>query len=62
MAGTIAHMTQEDRHAMRSYYDEFGDSEWDRLQDTISGRVSLEVHRCFLTRFINAGDRVLEIS
>ena len=47
---------------MRSYYDEFGDSEWDRLQDTISGRVSLEVHRCFLTRFINAGDRVLEIS
>ena len=46
---------------MRSYYNEFGDGEWDRLQDTISGRVSLEVHRRFLSRFINAGDRVREI-
>lgn len=61
MEGTIGHMTQDDRHVMRNFYDEFGNAEWDRLQDTVAGRVSLEVHRRFLTRFIAAGDRVLEI-
>ena len=46
---------------MRSYYDEFGHAEWERLGKDIRGRVSLEVHRQFLTRFINPGDRVLEV-
>lgn len=54
-------MSQDDRHMMRTYYDEFGHAEWDRLEKDISGRVSLEVHRRFLTRFINQGDRVLEV-
>ena len=46
---------------MRAYYDKFGHAEWERLEKDIGGRVSLEVHRQFLTRFINHGDRVLEI-
>jgi SAM-dependent methyltransferase len=54
-------MTQDDRQKMRSYYDEFGHAEWERLGKDINGRVSLEVHRQFLTRFISHGDRVLEI-
>jgi len=54
-------MSQDDRQKMRSYYDEFGHTEWERLEKNISGRVSLEVHRQFLTRFISHGDRVLEV-
>ncbi len=45
--------------AVRRYYDALGDQEWTRL--TNHGRVSLEVHRCFLRRFIRPGMRVLEV-
>ena len=54
-------MTQDDRQKMRAYYDEFGEAEWVRLEKEINGRVSLEVHRQFLNRFISHGDRVLEV-
>lgn len=46
---------------MRQYYDEFGEEEWTRLESTVAGRVSLEVHRRFLARFVKSGDRVLEV-
>jgi len=46
---------------MRDYYDQLGDDEWDRLEATLSGRVSFEVHRRFLGRFIKPGQNVLEI-
>lgn len=59
--GTIESMTQSDRRMMRAYYDEFGNAEWERHEKDIPGRVSLEVHRQFLSRFIKSGDRVLEI-
>lgn len=54
-------MTEVDRKVMREFYDELGHAEWERLERDIGGRVSLEVHRRFLARFINQGDRVLEI-
>ena len=54
-------MSLADREAMRSYYDELGDAEWSRLEDSPRGRVSFEVHRRFLSRFIESGSRVLEI-
>lgn len=54
-------MTQVDRNLVRTYYDEYGNAEWERLEEDIKGRVSLEVHRKFLARFINQGDRILEI-
>lgn len=43
------------------YYDALGEGEWTRLTDTVRGRVSLEVHRRFLRRFVAPGARVLEI-
>lgn len=54
-------MTQVDRQVMRDYYDELGHAEWERLASGITGRVSLEVHKRFLARFIGAGQRVLEV-
>ena len=54
-------MTQADREQMRAYFDDYASAEWDRLERDISGRVSLEVHRQFLRRFVQAGDRVLEV-
>ena len=56
-----AQMSLEDREAIRAYYDEMGDAEWRRLEETPRGRVSLEVHRRFLTRFIPPNSRVLEV-
>lgn len=54
-------MTTEDRAAARGYYDRLGVGEWDRLVGDVAGRVSFEVHRRFLARFVSPGDHVLEI-
>jgi SAM-dependent methyltransferase len=54
-------MSLEDREAIRAYYDELGEAEWDRLADTPRGRVSFEVHRRLLALFIRRDSRVLEI-
>ncbi|MFB9629806.1 class I SAM-dependent methyltransferase [Nonomuraea helvata] len=54
-------MTIESRERVRRYFDEFGDAEWDRLTGDVRGRVSLEIHRRFLARFVQPGDRVLEV-
>ncbi|WP_103955649.1 class I SAM-dependent methyltransferase [Nonomuraea solani] len=54
-------MTIESRRQVRRYFDTFGDAEWDRLSGDVAGRVSLEVHRRFLARFVRPGDRVLEV-
>lgn len=47
--------------AVRSYFDVLGAEEWDRLMSDLAGRVSLEVHHRFLTRFVTPGMRVLEV-
>ncbi len=54
-------MTARDRESIRGYYDELGETEWDRLARDVAGRVSLEVHRRFLARFVRPGVRVLEV-
>jgi SAM-dependent methyltransferase len=54
-------MSVDDRAAVRDYYDRFGAAERDRLTADPAGRVSLEVHRRFLVRFVRPGDRVLEV-
>ena len=46
---------------VRRHFDAAVDSEWGRLADTVEGRVSFEVHRRFLARFVTPGMRVLEI-
>lgn len=46
---------------MRDYYDNLGEREWTRLEESPRGRVAYEVHRQFLERFVKSGDQVLEI-
>lgn len=53
--------TQDFTADTRAYYDVLGAAEWDRLAADVAGRVSLEVHRRFLARFIPPGARVLEV-
>ena len=47
--------------SIKGYYDALGEKEWDRLTETVRGRVSLEIHRRFLRRFVSPGSRVLEV-
>lgn len=47
--------------AVRTYFDVLADGEWDRLGTDLPGRVSFEVHRRFLARFVAPGMRVLEV-
>lgn len=54
-------MSLEDRKTIRAFYDEMGEAEWRRLEETPRGRVSFEVHRRFLSKFIRPGSRVLEV-
>ena len=57
----ILGVTARDRASVRDYYDRFADGERDRLSADIAGRVSFEVHRRFLARYVAHGQRVLEI-
>lgn len=54
-------MTSDDRARMRDFYDNLGEGEWTRLEESPRGRVAYEVHRRFLERFVRPGDHVLEI-
>ncbi|NMM25447.1 MAG: class I SAM-dependent methyltransferase [Phycicoccus sp.] len=54
-------MPQHDDLTTRAYYDKLGDAEWHRLTRDLPGRVSFEVHRRFLSRFVQPGQRVLEV-
>lgn len=54
-------MTERDRERMRDFYDDLGDREWSRLEDSPRGRVAYQVHRRFLEHFVQPGDRVLEV-
>lgn len=44
-----------------AYYDTLGDTEWDRLDATVAGRVSFELHRRLLAEYLRPGWRVLEV-
>jgi len=46
---------------VRRYYDALGEAEWEHLERNLRGRVSLEVHRRFLRRFVRRDGRVLEV-
>jgi SAM-dependent methyltransferase len=61
MKGQGSEMTADDRARMRAFYDNLGEREWSRLEETPRGRVAYEVHRQFLERFVRSGDHVLEI-
>jgi len=44
-----------------SFYDEYGEQEWTRFDDGRTPAPSLEVHFAQLRRFVNEGDRVLDV-
>jgi ubiquinone/menaquinone biosynthesis C-methylase UbiE len=46
---------------VRQYFDDLGEREWDRLVQSPRSRVSLELHRRLLRRFVRPGWRVLEL-
>jgi SAM-dependent methyltransferase len=54
-------MSQKDRDAVRAFYDNLADAEWDRLEITARGRVGYVVHRRFLSPYVASGDLVLEV-
>jgi SAM-dependent methyltransferase len=54
-------MALEDREKIRAMYDGAAEKEWERLERDPRGRVAFEVHRRFLSRYLQAGQRVLEI-
>jgi SAM-dependent methyltransferase len=44
-----------------SFYDEYGEREWTRFEDGRTPATSLDVHLEHLHRFVQAGDRVLDV-
>lgn len=51
----------DDKSAVERYFDELGEREWDRLEADQRSRVSLEIHKRFLRRWVVPETRVLEI-
>ena len=43
------------------HFDKYGAEEWDRLDKDSIGQVQFHIHQCYLQKYINKGDRVLEI-
>jgi ubiquinone/menaquinone biosynthesis C-methylase UbiE len=46
---------------VRAHFDALAEGEWDRLVQSPRTRVSLELHRRMLARFVQPGSRVLEV-
>jgi ubiquinone/menaquinone biosynthesis C-methylase UbiE len=51
----------ESVRAVRDFFDVLGAGEWDRLEQSPSARVALELHRRLLRRFVRPGWQVLEV-
>ncbi len=50
----------DERNPIEALFDEWADAEWDRMDVDVAARVSLEIHRRFLDRYLPLG-RVLEV-
>lgn len=46
---------------VEGFYDDYGAKEWDRLTSDPAQEVKLHLHRHYLAKYVQAGDRVLEI-
>jgi len=49
-----------DPQVVRAFYDNIGTREWDRLEQTLQGRIKYSIHRCFLDKYVPEGVRVLD--
>jgi SAM-dependent methyltransferase len=54
-------MSTDAREAVERFFDQYGDREWHRLDLDGRARVSFEIHRRFLRRFVSPGMKVLDI-
>lgn len=54
-------MVQYDPGWVKSYYDAYGQKEWERWDRSPVERVKLAVHLHYLRKYLAAGDRILEI-
>jgi SAM-dependent methyltransferase len=48
------------RH-IAAWYDEYGEKEWLRFEQSAAGRINFEIHRRLLAEFVREGDHVLEV-
>ncbi len=53
-------MTDYDGPTVASFYDAYGDREWERLAATPNGRVEEVLHRELLLRHVGRGEDVLD--
>lgn len=57
----MIHAMRYDRDLIASFFDAYGEREWERLESSPRERVSFEVHRRLLDENVRQGDRVLEV-
>jgi SAM-dependent methyltransferase len=50
-----------DRQRAADFFDEYGEQEWTRFEQVRMGPANFGVHAHYLRRFVNAGDRVLDV-
>lgn len=49
-----------DPQVVRAFYDNLGTREWERLEQTLQGRIKYSIHRYFLDKYVPEGVRVLD--
>jgi len=54
-------MAEYDPDWVRSYYDQYGNKEWERWDVSLVEQVKFEVHLHYLRTYLEANDRILEI-
>ncbi len=54
-------MSHYDPDMIEEHFDNRGEDEWERLDKTPHGRVQFHIHQHYLQKYIEKGDRVLEI-
>jgi SAM-dependent methyltransferase len=54
-------MARYDPEWLRTYYNEYGELEWERWDASPTEEAKLHVHRHYVAKYVAGGDRVLEI-
>jgi SAM-dependent methyltransferase len=50
-----------DPQGVRTFFDNYGTREWERLERTLQGRIKYAIHRRFLDEYVPRGVRVLDV-
>ena len=54
-------MSHYDPERIAGHFDQYPEKEWDRLDTSPDGKVQFHTHQHYLRKYINKGDKVLEI-